>query len=165
MGSPVRAPGRQFNLRAPQNSLSRWPAKLATQRLSLPSTATPQGTVSPPPVKGEVPTGCPLGASCVIEAGAVEPGGMMVGQGRLRTREFAIQAWPRLSIATPIGASMPPPPKGEPGIGEPSGARTTTRLFALLVIQARPWASIARSKGFSRPTLGKFLTRVGSPPT
>src|SRR5438132_1110561 len=113
MGSPVRYPGGHLEGLAPQSSVSRRPPKLATQILSSPSTAIPQGIVSPPPVNGDECTGWPLGLSWVTEA----PPGRRVstfGHGRLMTPEFAIHTFPRLSIATPRGALMPPSVKGDP---------------------------------------------------
>ena len=50
----------------PQSSVTRLPPKLATQTLSLPSTAIPHGILSPPPVNG-LGLGTPLLAIMLTE--------------------------------------------------------------------------------------------------
>src|SRR5690348_15816214 len=132
IGSPVFSPGGQCSGRAPQNSDRRFSPKLATHTLSLPSTAMPQGSVRPPPVKldkVEVPS--PFGVISVREGElgrlSLEASSVVSDDthGTGRTPEFDTQAFPRLSTAMPIGALMPPPLNGAPII-VPSGPNSTT---------------------------------------
>src|ERR1700722_6815092 len=77
--------------------------------------------------------------------------------------ESATQTLPRLSTATPNGAS--PVLNGDPRSGKPFGPSPTTPLLPLLVIHALPPPSIATPKGLISPsvTLSVSWKLIGTP--
>src|SRR5215472_16329270 len=98
---PVWNPGGQFAGLTPHSSVTRCLPKFATQTLSAPSTAIPQGIVMPPPANG-FDRGTPAGLISVTEgvpAGDEAP----LGQGMLTTPEFETLMSPRLTAAIPSG--------------------------------------------------------------
>src|SRR3546814_6494542 len=78
--------------------------KLNTHTVSLPSTEMPQGTVRPPPVNGEPGCGSRVSLRYMVIDGLVAgPSLRLSGHGASSQSELAIQMFPLLSAALPMG--------------------------------------------------------------